>query len=137
MRAHHLQRARQRGPASLATRGALPSACPEQRVRRSRPRRLAASPPAMHVPRLGPPPDPQLPSDLASYTIDPAAIRARMPPPRDPAAVIGPSGVDAYVAAGLEGRGGGGGKLAGSWRAFTWDEGMGLVEEEGRAASGA
>lgn len=101
----------------------------------------------------------QLPADLASYTIKPEAFLARMAPRRDPAAVVGGAGVDAYVSA-LQGGGGGGrggddwgdgtegavsglgaalsaagagagGQLRGSFRHFVWDEAMALVEEEG------
>lgn len=77
----------------------------------------------------------QLPADLASHRLDPAALRAAMGPRRDPAAAaIGRAGVDACVLS--DGRGGGeggGGALAaaaGSGVRFSWDESLQLVAEE-------
>ncbi|KIY99794.1 hypothetical protein MNEG_8168 [Monoraphidium neglectum] len=80
----------------------------------------------------------QLPSDLAAFAIDPAAIKLRMAPRRDSAAVVGAAGIDAYISrlaaatrdAGDRAGGCGTGQLLGSCWAFSWDEAMQLVWEE-------
>jgi hypothetical protein len=68
---------------------------------------------------------PQLPADLAAYTIDPKAIRAGMAPRREPGAVIGSGGIDGYAAS----IAGSGGALRGKRWAFALD-GDALVLEE-------
>ncbi|GBF89174.1 hypothetical protein Rsub_01891 [Raphidocelis subcapitata] len=75
----------------------------------------------------------ELPADLASVRLDPAALRARMAPRRDSAPLAHAGGADGYVLSRADWGGelGGGVSEAGTATVFSWDGEMRLVREEG------